>query len=1640
MAYLDHQEAFDRFKDGVVKGLESSFPLVGKERSLHLSDVTVDSSARAADDIHGQYKAKTSGQTYAAPVHGVVTLRNDVTGQVLDKRKVLLAEIPILTKRYSYIVDGQEYQVDNQWRLKPGVYARRKNNGELEAQFNVTGGTNFNMTFDPAKKEFSVEYNKSKIPLYPLLAAYGVSDEALKKSWGEDILSANKGARGVSTALEKFFKADTGRPPQNPEEALQRLRSRFAAVRMDPKVNERHLGAATEVLDGRTLHLASSKVLAVHGGAAEDDRDSLLNKDLYSIGDYAAEKLKASMRVLKTKVDRRLSQADTVRGILKFDSFNQPIKEVFRTQLARSASQVNPLEMLSGHLQTTIMGPGGIQSDQAVTDAAKMVNSSHFGYLDPVNTPESGAGITLRLPLGVKKVGKQPMLPLFNLRTGKLEYVSPETMVSKRVVLPDQVEWVNGKPKPLHEKVSVFGADNRKESIGFGEADYVMRHASQAFTATPNVLPFVGNNSGPRVQYASKHVEQAISLRDREAPLVQTKTGVADGTFHELFGHQAAHVAPVSGTIEKVTAADIHVRDAKGVVHKVALYDHFPLNDAKGMLHSDPVVKVGDKVQKDQLVADVNFTKGGALALGTHLRAAYMPYKGLNFEDAAVISASAAKKLTSLHMHKPALQVEDDFIFNTKKFRIEHPSAFTPDQFEKLDADGVVKVGQVVHPGDPLVVAMRPFDLRDRSGISAVRKSLSGAHTDASLRWHGETSGTVLGIHKAGKFWKVHVKTLEPMQVGDKISVGGAGAKGIVSEILPDDQMPKNKDGQHAEVLLNTFGVGGRMNPGQLYELLAGKIAQKTGRTYKMENFSGTTVDWHERLGKELKEHGLTDTEELTDPKTGKSFGQVLFGPSYVHKLVHQADKKLSARAGMTLPGLGVEEGYDRELQPTSGGHEGGQSIGALGVYALLAHGATSFLRESQTIKSEGPDPQPNAGKAWPSQHREVWSAIQTGRPFPMPKTTFAFQKFVSMMKAAGINVEKKGHEFIASPLTDKQVLALSAGALKDAGRVVTAKLGKDGLPIPLKGGLFDEQLTGGHGGTRFSHIPLAEPMPNPVYEPAIKSLLGLTGPQYDAVVYGEQGVDPKTGQLVAASAGISGGKGIQHLLGRIDVAKQLEETRAKLKGASTANVDKLLKRAKYLAALQELKMKPEEAYVLHNLPVLPPVMRPISILPSGDINTADMNELYKAFGQVNQKLGDPLLSKSLSDQKKSFMRKDLYGSLSALMGVGVPYADQQHKGLLHQLGGASPKTSYVQDKLVSRRQDLSMRGVITPEPGLGLDEVSLPRASALTLFRPFLVHQLQVQGTAANPLDAQRVLAEVHKGKDNPQVWKALDTVLETRPVLLKRDPVLHKYGIQGFKAKVHEGNTIKIHPLVCSGFTADFDGNCYIGSTKVLVRVRTVAPCDVGVDGLNLLSGRTDAALKELPMKFGPATRVVTRDRDGLILQVPLEDMPRTDRPPVKDRNGSDVYEVPAGLEVWSYSHEKNAPVFCEVTHLTIEKRCDVTKVTTRHFEVTASTNESLCVYNHDTGEVEDCEPQKAIGKLCPVTRRIPVDCPSVGAEDFEIGWMLGAFISDGSINKWTISYSKVNDDHQSRMLGAVQLVDPDAYCNLYQDEHDG
>jgi DNA-directed RNA polymerase subunit beta' len=1424
---LTPDHAFETLKTNTLKAIQSYFPFEGRKQRLVVENLRVDDKL-SSDDIASQADAKDKEGTWGCPIKADIKVVDIATGKVVDtKKSAVLARLPKLTNRYGFIVGGNEYQVDHLFRLKSGAYARVQANGDLETEYNMEKGINgrgFSVKLDRVKKQFTLKVENSHVPLYPVLKSLGVSDDQLENQWGKEIFEANKitNPARFSSALKKFWgkSSDTeGAPPEDLGELSKHVVKTFEQTAIRPDTTRITLGQPFSKVDGQALALGASKILGVARGThAPDDRDSMAFKEVWSVEDFVPLKIERSAKAINGVLRRSVDSKKTVGEMLSPDMFNKPIREFFSkgSGVSERSDQTNPLQMLSANRKTTLIAPdlGGIKHTQSLTPEMKAVSASHFGFLDPMHTPESEkTGITLHLSANVRKNGRDLEAPVYDMKTGKEVYLKVADFHTMTAVLPDQVKWVNGKPVPLADDVKVKLPNGDIVVRPYKDAQYVMPTSKGIFNYASNMVPFLPCNNGNRVSMADKQMEQAIGLKNREEPLVQTKTDHADPThtFEKLVGHFTTARAPSDGKVTAVKGGMIHIqgKDGKSEVH---LYDHFPLNDPKGMMHSTPLVQVGDSVKKGQVLADSNFTKNGTLAIGTNLRVGYVPYKGYNFEDGIVISESAATKLTSEHLYKKDAEFDPDIDHISKEkfkaYSVVRSSTMTKEQWDNIGDDGIVKPGTRILPGQVMVAAVgKNVATKLTHAWGALGKRAIQPYKDKSMVWDEDHAGVVTKVVKdpSGRGVKIYVKTDEPAVVGDKMA-GRHGNKGIITQILPDHEMPftmsPEGEKQHLQVLLNPSGVPTRMNLGQLLETASSKIAEKTGKPYIVNNFAGPGHDYRQQVLDDLKKHGLTDEEKVFDPSDPKtSIGSVLVGNQYLLKLVQQVEKKLTVRGGGTdVHGRGLP--YDSDKQPTRGGERGGQGFGQLEMYSLLGHDARHNIREMATYKSD-------------QQDMHFWSMVQNGHEPPPPVPSFAYNKFVTMLRGAGLNVTKEGTSIRLSPMTSKEVLTLAGNGRNQVTDASKTLLAKNLRPVP--GGLFDPHITGGIDGDKWSYLKLSEPVPNPIFcgenvKPGpVPVLLGLKLEELDEVLHGKKTIDGKTG-----------GSAVEHALKKIDVEKEIQKLRVELPKLTGGHLDRSNKKLKYLLALKDQNLKPAEAYMMHNIPIVPPKFRPATTTPTGDVNYAPLNGLYKNISLINDELKSFNPKERDEAEFKNPLRIQLWDSVKALQAVGnyKPVYDQDQKGaralpgILDIIGRGGvegqPKEGYFQSKLVKRKLDLSIRSTIVPEPNLHIDEVGLPKSAAMEMYKPFVVAQLNRWGMSA--LTGQDEIK-----RDTPLALKALEKVLEERPMLLKRDPALHKFSVMAFNPKIVSGKAIQIHPLVCGGFNADFDGDTMAGTVPL-------------------------------------------------------------------------------------------------------------------------------------------------------------------------------------------------------------------------------
>ncbi len=1407
MITSDPREQFEELKNQLLSQISQTFPV--KDRAgryeVRVKDLKVDDHL-GVDDIQGQFKAKMEGRSWAAPVTGTIEIADNETGKVLVSRKnSAIAKIPKLTRHYSYIIGGSEKFIANQWRLRPGVYVKATEKpGEFEAQFQLAKGRSFDIQTGDAG-ELHMKLGSRKIPLYSVLSSMGISDDRMKAAWGADAYAASKKKSAVDKDLRSLYQTWRKEALPATGDAALATRALFEGTKIDESVAHANLGIKSERVDAEIMFAASKKLLDVSAKRQDPDPiDSLRYKEFWEAKDQFIDRISRAQPEITQRIQKALAKplvqkkmmsgdSSMIRDVFMPDLLQRPLNHVFTTSLASNGKQTNPLSMLADRSMVTITGPGGIQNPHALSKSNTSLDPSHLGFLDPVFTPESNAGVNTHLAFGVVIKDRKPYVRMYNVRTGHMEQVDAAVAAISNIVLPDQVKWEGGKPKPLNNAVRMSDSRGQmRDDIAFSKADYVLPNATQVFAVETNLVPFMQNDSAGRSTMSARHMAQAISVIGREAPLVQVEAGKGK-SFETILGSGfLAHHAKKDGTVTSVGPTGVVLASKDGGHETVHLYNHYPTNDPKGQLHSTARVAVGDKITAGQAVADNNYTKDGALALGANLRVAYLA-NGSNHEDGIVISRSAANRLASEHLYKPSMLVTDTHVIGKKEFLIGKPGLYSPERVAKIGDNGIVRPGTKVKPGDPLVLALGEIMLPGTADLNAkykIGKRLRNKYQNSSMIWDGDYEAEVVRADRIGKNVVVHLKTTEPAQIGSKISTRHS-AKGIVTQIMDDNEMPHDAKGKPVEMLINPVSVPGRMNPGQLLETAAGKIAEKTGKPYLVKNFQGG-VDYLKKVQGELKQHGLSDTDTLYDPATGRKLGDVMVGPHYAFQLEHQIDKKTHVRSG----GIDLSQfdapkiHYDSDTRvPRGGGHGGAQSLGSLGIYAALAAGLKDNLREMQTLKSDQP------------QAREVWNALANGERIPAPKIPFVFKKFEAMLTGMGVNVDKTGAEIRLMPRSDAETRQLSRGELTRPTRSIR---GKDDKPEP--GGLFDSVITGGPAGQHWGHIELVEAMPNPVYSRAIAHTLGVKETDIPAII---------EGKMTLPGGGI-GGNGIRQALAKIDVTKEMKTTLDALKDPKVhgSALDKLHFRYRALKNVADVGKKLDEAWTIKAVPVLPPVFRPQATMPDGTVKNNPLNSLYKRLGMVNESLrkgeGKVPYNSTLD------ARAGLYQELSNLFGT-TPKGkkaleldmrgtkedpDKTLPGIIHMISGEQPKDGFFQDKMVAKKQDYTSRATIVVDPNLSVDEIGLPKKIALELLRPMIARRLMQ--ARIKPDEAQRMIS-----RKDPVAVKALEQELLYRPLLMKRDPVLHQYGLVAQRARLTNDAAIKVSPLILPPLGGDIDGD---------------------------------------------------------------------------------------------------------------------------------------------------------------------------------------------------------------------------------------
>lgn len=917
------------------------------------------------------------------------------------------------------------------------------------------------------------------------------------------------------------------------------------------------------------------------------------------------------------------------------------------------------------------------------------------------------------------------------------------------------------------DMVDIFGVDANWATRGWCSSLVWWEHANKSEPVSDTAEFVYDLDMADNVFLANgifvHNTTQALPLENAEAPLVQNAVpDQSDQSYDELYGARMGAVkADRAGHVLSVSPDSIEVGYVDGTKQTIELAQNRPGN-RKTFFHQEPMVQPGQAVGPGTLLARSNFTDDkGTGALGLNVRAGYINARGKNYEDTITISQSLADRFKSLHMYQHKRQFDPDRdVVNKGKYVGIFPGKFKKPQLEAMDDDGVVRVGQTVEYGDPLVLVANKRQER----VGEVSRSSAHAFRDQSETWTHHSAGVVTDVAKTDKGVLVAVKTVSPAQEADKFS-GRHGNKGVVS-ILPDEEMPVAEDGRPLEVLYNTHGIVTRTNPSAAIEAWLGKVAALTGKPYKIRDY-GDISDLAGFAQQELQRYGLKGTETVTDPKTGKQIPGVLVGNSYFMKLHHVAESKGSGRA------FGA---YSQDEVPAKGGDTGGKTWGMLHLNALLSHGATGAIADASLVRGQ--------------RNHDYWAAVMAGRTPPDPPVPMIYQKFVNQLQAAGINPVREGTRTNLMAMTNADIDRLAENRVLQNNRTVEWK---DENLTPIAGGLFDEALHGGAAGKKWSKIELSEPMLNPVMEGPTRKLLGLTEDNFRSVLAGHK----------EYANGATGPEAIAKALGNINVEREIDQAKQTIRTGRATARNEAVKRLGYLLGIQKSGVHPSQ-WMWNAVPVLPPRFRAIGRMAGTDTPmVADANYLYRDFFDSHENL--KWAKQNLDDVSEE--RLATYDALKALTGLGDPapakLQQQDVKGILkHVLGSSGPKNSIIHRKLLGSQTDLVGRATALTNPDLDMDEVALPEEQAWKAYQPFIVRHLVKRG-----MSPARASVAVSEQQDPAR--EALLAVMKERPVIVDRSPVLHRYSMMSFWPRLTKGHSIETNPVINKGMGMDHDGD---------------------------------------------------------------------------------------------------------------------------------------------------------------------------------------------------------------------------------------
>jgi len=1022
-------DEFSPVKDWGNSGLE-----------LHFLDYRLEESK------HSELESKSRNVSYEAPLYCRVKLIDNKTKEEKEQ-DIFLGDFPLMTNRGTFIVNAVERVVISQLIRSSGVFFTSKFSKGIQlfgAKIIPNWGAWFEFETD-SDNSISVKIDrKRKVPVTALLKVFATMDPKRKgkKELSNDEIknifsNINKGEFDyIEKTIEKDVSKNSGeafievykriRPGDlaTEDNAKSFIEAMLSFERYDLsevgrwKMNQRleldngsnyKISKENRVLCFNDLVAIIKKIIELNNNplAVPDDIDHLGNRRVRSVGELLQNKLRVGLARTERIIRDRMSTLDMAGlmpgQLINARPFMASVKEFFTSsQLSQFMDQHNPLAELEHKRRLSAMGPGGLTRERAGFEV-RDVHSSHYGRICPIETPE-GPNIGL--------VGHLASCARIN-EYGFIE--SPYRKVIKGK-LTNKIIYLNASEEEKYNiahagvKISPRGEilDKKVEAricgnpgvINRSKIDYIDVLPQQPISIATSLIPFLEHDDSNRALMGSNMQRQAVACIKPQAPLVGT--GIERKAARDS---GQVIIAEDDGVVKSVDSKRIIISE-KGKSDKNLkeyLLHSFSRTNQYTSICQHPLVDVGQRIKKGDILADGAATEKGCLALGQNVLVAFMSWRGNNFEDAIILSEKLVKddRYTSIHI--------ESFTCDVRETKLG-PEITTPDipnvgedRLKDLDEEGIVRIGAEVRPNDILVGKISPKGETDLTAEERLLQAIFGEKArdvkDSSLRMSHGKRGKVVGIKvfsrengdklQSGviKSIQVEIAQLRKISVGDKLA-GRHGNKGVIARILPEEDMPYLADGTPVEIILNPLGVASRMNIGQILETHLGWAANALGYKAITPALAGVKED---KIRNELKKAGLPETGKVTlyDGRNGEPFEQpITVGYTYILKLLHLVEDKIHMRS------VGP---YSLITQQPLGGKAqfGGQRFGEMEVWALEGYGAANTLQEMITIKSDDV-----AGRSG------AYDSIIRGKKIQSPNIPASFNVLVNELKSLGLGVE----------------------------------------------------------------------------------------------------------------------------------------------------------------------------------------------------------------------------------------------------------------------------------------------------------------------------------------------------------------------------------------------------------------------------------------------------------------------------------------------------------------------------------------------------------------------------------------------------------------------------------------------------------